>query len=360
MKKSDKKSHGEKLDKSIDLAEKVGNTNVADKQMKKWKDSTTQIETLIYNANGEEIEIDSELVKQRTGKYGIKLLADDSTKPGLYTMKTVLNVNGQEYVTENEFAWGLVSLNSYKSIYKPNQTAEFDIVVLNSTGNPVCDSNIAMNITDPANSTSIFTTDDNIIPNEDRCGVYNLDYPDTALEGNYTIGIQAQTQTGIASFSTFFMVLEDYDYDVIRHTPSVIDPYNEVNYYHVGTDITSFVGNGTLTVRDYVPSFFNVTVIDGTVTTVGDDKEITWEVTPVNGEASLEYYYSVPLETPQLYTLGKAQIDQEGVPTFTEARPWYIAVDPQFLIDSFGENDGDQHSTSGKRSWRRCRVCRNY
>jgi len=41
----------------------------------------------------------------------------------------------------------------------------------------------------------------------------------------------------------------------------------------------------------------------------------------------VSYSVQPPLVTPELYELGPAQVDY-GTSTFTEARPWYLAVDP--------------------------------
>jgi len=42
---------------------------------------------------------------------------------------------------------------------------------------------------------------------------------------------------------------------------------------------------------------------------------------------SVEYSYSIPLEFPQLYSLGPLEI-QYSSNNFTEARPWFVAADP--------------------------------
>src|SRR3546814_10347321 len=64
------------------------------------------------------VDIKYRYEKLRDGKFKLSLDSDNA-KPGLYKVKTTLLVDGQVHVVESEFAWGLVSLNTAKGIYKP-------------------------------------------------------------------------------------------------------------------------------------------------------------------------------------------------------------------------------------------------
>ena len=347
MQKSDKKSKSDKLENSLAIINQFSDIAVNATQKDTWKGLQTEIKTEFYNAKGAIASIDSEITKSRAGLYDIKLISDDMMKPGLYTMKTTLIVNGQEFVSESEFAWGLVTVNSYKSIYLIDETVHLQTAVLNSTGNPVCDANISIIITDPNLDSTTLTTENEIYPS--NCGVYNSPYESTIV-GNYTVDVTAQTNTGIVDFSTYFLVQEDFDYDVTRSTLTKIDPFNELNEFDVDIEIESFVGNNPLTITEYVPSFFEI-ITDGTVTVENDKKVITWTRTP--GEENIvtvEYQYSVPLVTPQLYAIGKIEVEQEGVPLFTEGRNWYIAVDPEIIVDSAVHTNFNRHVNSGSGS----------
>ncbi|WP_220463364.1 hypothetical protein, partial [Nitrosopumilus sp. b3] len=344
IKETKKQKKIDKLNSVLLKLEKI--TNKHQKQKYNWVDAET-ITAEIYDAHNNKVELDVTFEKQREGKFNIKIDPTDA-KPGVYKIKTILNVNGKQYISENEFAWGLVSVNTVKSIYKPNDLAEFIIVVLNSTGNPVCDSNISMAITDPELATTTLSTENGIIKNPD-CGLYDATY-EPAINGNYTINISAETETGIAVFSTYFVVQESFDYDIVRHTESKIDPFNYRNVFDVELEITSFVGDSPLTIKEFVPAEFEITETDGTVKTIGNKKEISWTITPVDNFVEVGYAYSVPLITPELYALGKIQIDQEGIPTFTEARNWFVAVDPQIAIASAISLLRDHHNKSQQRS----------
>jgi len=78
-------------------------------------------------------------------------------------------MDGQTHIVEDEFAWGLVSLNSKKSIYHPGETADFEIVVLNSEGHPVCNANLYMSIKSPSGRIDVFAG--SAISSNEECGL---------------------------------------------------------------------------------------------------------------------------------------------------------------------------------------------
>ncbi|MCV0411376.1 LamG-like jellyroll fold domain-containing protein, partial [Nitrosopumilus sp.] len=342
-KESKQQKKTDKLNSVIEKLEKI--TNKQHKQKDNWNDKET-ITTEVYDANNNKVELDVIFEKQREGKFNIKF-DPAKAKPGIYKIKTILNMDGKQFISESEFAWGLVSVNSMKSIYKPGELAELEIVVLNGTGAPVCPANAIMQITDPNLSSTLISSNDII---EASCGLYLANYP-TSIIGNYTINVQAETGNGIVNFSTYFTVLDNYDYDIVRYTDSKIDPFVDPNDFDVDIDITSFVGNDELTIHEYVPSSFGIFNTDATVETVGNYKVLTWKKTPQDGYVeTFSYSYSVPLVTPELYPLGKMEIKQSGVPTFTEARNWFVAVDPHFLIDTSVTINDDRWQDASKRT----------
>ena len=54
--------------------------------------------------------------------------------------------------------------------------------------------------------------------------------------------------------------------------------------------------------------------------------------------------------TPELYPLGKLEIEQQGIPTFVEARNWFVAVDPQFVLESNVSPIATSHMKSQQRT----------
>jgi hypothetical protein len=142
------------------------------------------------------------------------------------------------YTQEQEFSWGLVSLNTRKSIYKPGETAEFIIVVLDKDGRPVSGADISMTVTSPNDKKTTYSTvARTIIPGEE-CGLYNASYL-TEVEGNHTITV-ATTIGGVeVAFDTYFPVQQEYAFDIIRTAQSKIDPTKQ-DRFDVTIDIESF------------------------------------------------------------------------------------------------------------------------
>ncbi|TLX65602.1 MAG: hypothetical protein E6L02_08100 [Thaumarchaeota archaeon] len=295
-------------------------------QYGQWKGNNETITVQVQGPDGKPFDIQPQVEQILEGKYNITLSSTRDAKPGIYTVKTILIKDGKTYTTQDQFAWGLVSLNTKKSIYRPGETADFVIVVLDNGGHPVCDSNISMNITNPNSQTTTLSSGNGIMPNI-KCGLYDASFTTTS-EGNYTIGVSAQNPSGTANFSTSFLVQNSYAFDIIRTADSKIDPVNDTNSFNVQIDIGSYVKTDSVKIQEFVPSVFNVTT-DAKVETLDDTKILTWDKDLISNQTSIQYSYSVPLEFPKLYALGPVQITYDNNKTFNEARPWFVAVDPE-------------------------------
>ncbi|MEA3255185.1 MAG: hypothetical protein U9Q22_05075 [Candidatus Altiarchaeota archaeon] len=295
-----------------------------------FKDHETGIRTIehpesglfnaeIWDCSGNPVELKPGISKSGN-KYVIKIPAKRSLRPGLY--KLVVKYNEQE--EELWFRWGLVSLNTRKSIYRPGETAEFIIVVLNKDGHSVCNADISLTVTSPVNEERIYSTTDGSITADSGCGLYDTGYP-TEMEGNHTIDITALIDGAEVNFSTYFMVKQNYEFNLIRTAQSKIDPTKQ-NSFDVRIDVESFTGVSSLTVKEFVPAEFDV-ISDADIREEGDTKILTWNKDLTEDKTSVGYSYSVPHIWPYLYSSGPAEIDYSDK-TFTEARPWYVAVDP--------------------------------
>ncbi|MGI0059670.1 MAG: LamG domain-containing protein, partial [Nitrosotalea sp.] len=162
-----------------------------------WRSSHESIAFKITAPDGKEITLKTTVKKIRDGKFDITLSSLKSAKPGMYTITAILTKNGKTYTTTDQYMWGLVSLNTQKSIYKPGEVANFTIVVLDNQGHSVCNSNIVMNIHSPTSSTATLRSGNGITPGN-QCGLYNAQYV-PQFEGNYTIDMVAQNPSGTAS-----------------------------------------------------------------------------------------------------------------------------------------------------------------
>ena len=221
-------------------------------QMGSWTDTEKSITIDITAPDGKKTSLSPTISEIRQGKYDIKVPSSRDTKPGLYNVKITMVRNGKTFVTNDQYQWGLVSLNTDMSTYKPGDIAKLVLVVLNSTGNSVCNSNILMTITDPQSKKTTLATGLGITPNN-QCGLYDANYTTTA-EGNYSVNVSAQTQTGYSFFTTSFLAQNNTQYQIIRHVDSKIDPIDNPNNFKATLDVQSFVNNTPVVIREYVPS----------------------------------------------------------------------------------------------------------
>ncbi len=237
------------------------------------------IKTFVYDYKGELTDIEPEIEELSGGReFSIKLPGGRALRAGIYKLRVELVKDGITYTQEQEFQWGLVSLNTRKSIYKPGEPAEFIIVVLDKYGYPVCNADISMTVTNPNNEKTTYSTADGTITASNECGLYTASYL-TEVEGKHTIDITAQT-------------LEKFDQNASQQTLEKFD-----------------------------------VISDADIQEAGDTKTITWNKDLIGNKTSVCYSYAVPAIRPYLYALGPAGIDYDSQ-IFTEARSWYVAVDP--------------------------------
>lgn len=296
-------------------------------QQGKWKTQSETISAVVYNIEGIEENVITNIKKVREGKFNIKLEKPNPFRPGKYTIFIELIKDNTTYTTQQDFTWGVLAMNTHKSIYLENDTAFISIAVLNDFGRMVCNADVTLEILNPSNKTTILSTSQgDIIVNPD-CefkGVTELPdyytYYNVDTIGKYTMHLTAETENGIKSIEDSFMVVENVDFDVIREAPTRIFPPVP---YKVNLNIKANKDyNGEII--EYVPSSFEITSQIGlTVNTTGDTKILTWSMELKNNkEYNIGYEFLAPDISPYLYLLGKLKIGN-----FEEQRNWQIASD---------------------------------
>jgi hypothetical protein len=301
-------------------------TGTPQKALKKWVTENETIETCVYDSSGALTDIAPEIAKTGEGKFAIELPKERAFRAGVYTLSVELVKDEHVYVLESEFPWGLVSVNTQKSIYKPGETTEFVIVVLDKTGHSVSNADIYLTVNNPNNEETTYSTADGTITASSESGIYNVDYH-TEVEGNHTVFVTALIDNVEVSFNTYFRVLQAYEFDLVRTAESKIDPTKQ-DWFVVTIDIESFTDAESVTVKEFVPAVFDVSSTGAATILLEDDmKTITWNKDLIANKTSVSYSYSVPHIWPYLYALGPAEIDYDSK-SFIEARPWYVAVDP--------------------------------
>ncbi len=312
-----------KIFKDSDI-NKIKKTVKASMQQNGWNEKNTTISVTVTAPDGTIIPLKSQFKKMKEGQFDIKILSKKYGKPGMYTITTTMIRDGKTYTTQDQYAWGLVSLNTQKSIYSPGDTANMTVVVLDSGGHPVCDANLSVLVTDPSSHITTLVSGVGVSAGSE-CGLYNAQYA-TTVPGNYTVNVSATADSIQTNFNTSFLAQNNIPFDIIRTAQSKIDPVNNPNMFNVKIDVSSFVNQTGVTIKESVPSVLNITT-DASVQTIGDSKILTWNKNMIGTKTSVQYSYAVPLVFPQLYALGPVQITY-GNQTFTEARQWFVANDP--------------------------------
>ncbi|MBA3723696.1 MAG: M23 family metallopeptidase [Candidatus Levybacteria bacterium] len=183
--------------------------------------------------------------------------------PGTYTV-TVKESDGPT-VAKTEFVWGVLAINTHKSIYLPNETAEIAIAVLDDNGAMVCDADVELRIKSPNASTAsseavLSTKNGKIIINEEcqiKAVTVKPDYETSYVVGGvgtYAMNLTATTKNGTHSITDKFQVWESVPFDVERTTATRIYPPES---YPVNFTITAnqdFVG----TIVETVPHKFTI------------------------------------------------------------------------------------------------------
>ncbi|NTV23677.1 MAG: hypothetical protein HGA85_04855, partial [Nanoarchaeota archaeon] len=214
---------------------------------------------------------------------------------------------------------GVASVNTKKPIYHPNETVELIMVVLDKFGYAVSGAEVMATVTDPNNATFNLT---GIV--ETRSGVYEANFSGAGYEGSYTLFVKASGADMESSMVSSFEVASYYDFDIIRNTPVVIDPWkgsflSEISIY-------SYSHSGLFNFTEALPGTFILEEALGAEVKEEDGFiYLTWK--DLSNGTKVSYKAKAPQISPNLFLIGPSLISYDSQ-LFYEARPWYLAVDP--------------------------------
>ena len=181
-----------------------------------------------------------------------------SFRPGKYTLRV-----SDEFgiSSEQDFYWGVLAVNTNKSIYTSGETAKLAFAVLNDTGMMVCDADLSLSITAPNGEEHTLSTRDGTIAVNQECFKHGYtekpDYEaayDVGGVGVYQMNLTAETTAGTYSIADRFEVRDSVPFDVERITATRIYP---IEKYPVKLAIT-FNEDFSGEIREVVPESFEV------------------------------------------------------------------------------------------------------
>ena len=213
--------------------------NILGKEVTSLKD---EIEVTIEDSQGREIK-DIQVSQEEDGTLTVIPQANIQLTPGEYSLKISNKDTNQEkeeflsplpvkqeedkeeqeqnILLEQDFTWGVLAINTNKSIYSTNEEAEIQIAVVDDEGVPVCDADIELTIKTPGGSIKQLTTskgeeqgeihvsrhcqehDFTLVPD------YITRYQVASERGTYEMTLTAKTSKGEYTIEDSFQVEEE-------------------------------------------------------------------------------------------------------------------------------------------------------
>jgi len=260
-------------------------------------------------------------------------------KPGHYKLK--VKKGGQTII--QDFNWGVLTVNTNKSIYLVGETVNLQMGSLKDDGHTLCNSNLKLEIVSPTNvkvspivSKSEFCGPDNVTDKPDYFSSYLVQEI-----GKYKI-ILTNLDNGYNITSTF-EVRESVPFDIERIGPTRIYPPAT---YKVFLNIKTNQDYKGKIIESVPDSFIITNANENQIKEKNGLKQIIWQVDWHAGETySLSYNFKAPEISPYIYLLGPLKIDN-----FKEIRQWQIASDAPFVFQmktGYYVGDGNSISITG-------------
>ena len=304
----------------------------------------------IVNPGGETRDVLPEEIIENNGEISVKLKKESGFKPGLYKVILEVEYNGVKKEITQEFTWGVLAINTNKSIYSQRGTdaeqnaeqtrtdaevAYIQMAVLRDDGHTICDAKLVLSIKYQVSSIeTILSTEDGTIQYSGECSGNNVtDAPD--YFAHYEVGEAGTYQMILTNLDNGYEITDSFEvrdsvpFDVERIGPTRIYPpsgYEMVLKIKANQD---FKGE----IREYVPEGFdikfqspNTKLQTNSKAQISNEpnikiencdienslkiencklKIITWNVDLKAGEEyELKYTFDAPDVSPYIYLLG--------------------------------------------------------
>ncbi|KXK00212.1 MAG: hypothetical protein UZ19_OD1000127 [Parcubacteria bacterium OLB19] len=281
----------------------------------------------VIDQNGVAITVPVDFIYQDDKTWTIKFLEQpQKLLPGKYKIEVVVNENETLYTDSFEFYWGVLAVNTTKTMYLPNEKVKLNLAALTDKGDTICDANLQLKIVDPENN--IYETP---VSQSGHCGKNNVtDVPDYLADfdktdkiGLYTIQLQHLNADGsvVHNIRDTFEVREYIPYDIERTAPTRIYPPSP---YEVTINVkANRIYDGDVVER--LPRGFVIEDTGGAeIITLPDYTELVWRNVNLEEGKSVQFRYKfdAPDISPYMYLLGPLNMDG-----FRELRQWQIASD---------------------------------
>lgn len=302
---------------------------------------------MIFDADGATSTVPVRIEYGKDGEWTLDMKKRPRAfRPGKYSVDLQMQEGGSAYQDSFEFYWGVLAVNTNKSVYAPGEEAYLSLAALDDFGNTICDAVLELSITDPGGRTNRVPVREsgecngnNVTNVADYLSEYSVQSP-----GEYTMTLTQLDDTGAIVHRVYdaFFVKKDMAISIERKGPTRIWP--KAPYTMEITVRTQNDFSGTIT--EVMPAGFVVTKQEGANFALWDGGlRLSWPLEMKAGEQrTIVYEFDAPDKSPYLYTLGPAHADDADKVVFEEARTWKIASDALGDIGHWRDSAGGQVS----------------
>ncbi len=295
----------------------------------------------VFDAQGQRVEVGIRTGVDQTaagGRVRLELERQRLIRPGLYTIK-LRSKSGKKVIEETQsFSWGLISINSPKTIYRVGEIVPVTVGMVDAAGRTVCDADLELFVTAPDGVTATARTGDGSIAKSTECGAKSITArPDylyrfkATQAGTYALSLEAKTASGQQTLTSTVEVTDQPAFTIERVGPTRINPKQPYLMHLFVTPASDIKGVFT----ENIPLGFAVSEVSsgGSVATLDQPQpKVRWDVDWRAGqEYELTDVFDAPDVSPALFTLGPAEINE-----LQEIRSWQVASDEVVETDRPG------------------------
>jgi hypothetical protein len=132
--------------------------------------ASQDVQVSLFDVRGNETAATIDPSPVNDGTTMFRIIPSDQIKPGKYTAKVFQN---DVLISTQSFTWGVLAVNTNKSIFVPGEVATLNFAVLDETGNMVCDnSQLSVDITDPTGGKKTLSVADGTITVNSECQMH--------------------------------------------------------------------------------------------------------------------------------------------------------------------------------------------
>lgn len=263
-------------------------------------------------------------------------------RPGFYTLEAESTnvLTGERESVAQDFAWGVLALNTDKDRYHPDESADIHIGALDAQGEIICNANLTLTIRAPDGNVTTLRTRDRTIETTGTCGVkqgglLSPDYETSyrfAREGIYVFKLESVTKDHTATIDAAVTVDTGHPLVIHRKAATRLWPFAPSSMDITVAFRKAFSGR----ITEMVPKGFEIHKTEpeafmGSDTASGDPT-LTWQGTWNAGTSvHLSYTYDAPDISPEFYLLGPLLLapwtETGSIVALQEMRTWQIAND---------------------------------